>query len=407
MSRYDVVIIGEGPAGFAAARELGSRGRRVAWLAKSPSAASLSSGAWDFGRGGADLPFEALIAETRLRLQHCWIEGLAPKAAELRASAERAAEALHPHLPITLSFDRPKLLPTPAGEWRPVYAAQTLQARAGLADWQKKKIRLIASPAWRFDAEAVIRRWQETARARGTEVTFEWASWDWGLPGRDWPLSRVAARLRDEAVLGALAAFAKAEGQSCDHVLLPPLLLEPAGFDPGAISWSECLSGTDPIAGLRLQAAIRAWAAAQGIERIPAQRLEAKLSPGRIDSLAVHGPQGWSQIEADRFILASGKYTGGGLELRADGPREPLFGLPVRGPAAAKPPEQNAIFRRDAQWRLAGVRVDTRFRPLGADGRPAFENLTACGSLIGGVDYAREGIGIGFFLHLGERGAAA
>jgi glycerol-3-phosphate dehydrogenase subunit B len=289
--------------------------------------------------------------------------------------------------------------------------AQAWQSGADLNRLNGKKVTLIANPGWRFAAETVVDQWAQWARSAGKEIAFRVAHWDWGQPGSDWPLPRVAVSLREAEITRKLAEFVAEQGKDADHLLLPPLVLEAttatALSQATSVPWSECLPGIEPVAGYRLQAAIRGWAMAQGITLLSSSQCEPKVSGGRLDHLAVYGTGGWTQIGADLFVLASGKYTGGGLDLTVQGPCESLLGLPVSTTGTVGTGlDAPGHFRRTPHWREAGLRVDREFRPLGKDDRPVLENLVACGSIIGGIDYARERVGIGYFLHLGQRGVA-
>jgi glycerol-3-phosphate dehydrogenase subunit B len=51
----------------------------------------------------------------------------------------------------------------------------------------------------------------------------------------------------------------------------------------------------------------------------------------------------------------------------------------------------------------AGIRTDTRMRPLGENGAPRFANLFAAGDLLGSFDPARDRTGLGVALLSGRR----
>ncbi|HEY4223137.1 MAG TPA: hypothetical protein VGO62_17385, partial [Myxococcota bacterium] len=97
------------------------------------------------------------------------------------------------------------------------------------------------------------------------------------------------------------------------------------------------------------------------------------------------------------IVLAGGRFFGGGL-VRDGFAREPILGLPVvadgfvigdsfigdhLGPT---PEAEHAIFR-------SGLAVDDGLHPLDSNGRVAFDNVLAAGSIIEGWDPARDGTG--------------
>ncbi len=92
---------------------------------------------------------------------------------------------------------------------------------------------------------------------------------------------------------------------------------------------------------------------------------------------------------ADTFVLATGGLVGKGLDSDRAGVREPVFDCHV-----PQPEDRYDWFVDDAfgdhPYARFGVRIDQQCRPLGADGDPEFENLHACGAVVGGADVARE-----------------
>ena len=98
---------------------------------------------------------------------------------------------------------------------------------------------------------------------------------------------------------------------------------------------------------------------------------------------AVHTANlGGYPLEAERFVIATGKFLGRGLVSDMDGIYEPLFGLdvdydPDRSHWFAGPFDAEQPFLR------FGVRADAQSRPSIA-GRTV-ENLYACGEILAGI----------------------
>ena len=97
-------------------------------------------------------------------------------------------------------------------------------------------------------------------------------------------------------------------------------------------------------------------------------------------------------LEADRFVLATGKFLGGGLVADMDSVYEPLFGLDVsfdedRGSWF------DADFEAPQRFLTFGVRTDAQSRP--SIGGRTVENLYVCGELLAGISAVngREEIG--------------
>jgi glycerol-3-phosphate dehydrogenase subunit B len=135
----------------------------------------------------------------------------------------------------------------------------------------------------------------------------------------------------------------------------------------------------------------------QGAELLQGRQVLAPRTEGRRCTGVVTGTADWREtLEADGFILATGRFIGGGLAAARDAIRETLFGLPV-----AQPPTRHLWHRdqfldpRGHPVNQAGLEIDDRFRPLGVDGSCAFENLFAVGSVLAHQDWVRTKCGAG------------
>jgi len=113
-------------------------------------------------------------------------------------------------------------------------------------------------------------------------------------------------------------------------------------------------------------------------------------------ALSIDGGTGAETVRAARVMLAGGRFLGKGLVAEPAGIREPLFDLPV-----AQPRSRNRWHRRfflDSRGHRvnrAGLEIDANFRPLAENGRPAFANLYAAGSILAHHDWMRMKCGSG------------
>lgn len=87
-------------------------------------------------------------------------------------------------------------------------------------------------------------------------------------------------------------------------------------------------------------------------------------------------------FEADYFILATGKYFGGGIKADMDHVWEPLFGCDIEAD------EDRSTwfdwdFSKKQKFLDFGIKVDQDFRALSKGN--AFENLYACGEILAGL----------------------
>jgi glycerol-3-phosphate dehydrogenase subunit B len=125
----------------------------------------------------------------------------------------------------------------------------------------------------------------------------------------------------------------------------------------------------------------------------------AKVKGGRCEAITVQNPPLASEYGADRFILATGRFLGGGLLAEMDRIAEPLFQLPVSQPAGRGAwfgerffdPEAHPIHR-------AGIVTDADLRPIDESGRALLENVRVAGSILAHhqaiEEKSREGIDI-------------
>ncbi len=95
-------------------------------------------------------------------------------------------------------------------------------------------------------------------------------------------------------------------------------------------------------------------------------------------------------------ILATGRFFGRGLHADRRRIRETVFDLPVHQPLNRKHWYKKEYFAPGGhQINRAGIDTDDHFRPLGADGKPTYENLFAAGSILAHQDWKRQKCGSG------------
>jgi len=228
----------------------------------------------------------------------------------------------------------------------------------------------------------------------------------------------LAAMLERPASLDRLAGdLERQAGQArLTHLLLPPVM--------GLHGWAEVrrqvgqirpaaelLAGPPSVPGLRLQGALDSALARHRVTLVHGKAARLTGAGSRLEAVELTDGR---QLRGEAFVLATGKFIGGGLE-HADGVLgEPLAGLPVwagrRGPGLTAP---GKFMAREAPGPhpllSAGLRFDPALRPLDRSGRPAWQNLHGAGSVLGRYDYimGRDGLGTALITgHLAGQAAA-
>ena len=421
-SSHDVIVIGAGIAGFAAASALKRRGKNVAVVAANFGATSVSSGAWDFGPLSPRL--RASLEE--VRRGESWSEIYSQVlvdaatfggATELSTAAIEVAGDLAPDLKVAFDFQRGFTIPTSAGRLKRTFGAQELQTRASVTRLKGKRVALVAGENWRFRPDLLIRRWQAEAALLGEKLDIAPLWIHLKESGPDWPLPSLAARYHADAGFRERfreVVLERLHGSSFEALLFPPFFLEPKHADELGrdlhIEIGEMLSTVEPVAGYRLRRAIQSSLVRQGIPVQLLSQLQAETQDGRVVRLRGYEPtRGWRDLEGKHFVLATGKYFGGGIKLGLEIISEPLFDLPLfRGKEGREVRYRTEIswadreFREEQTWAAIGLRVDEKWRPLDRNRAPVLSNLSACGGIIGGVDPARSRLGLGLLAYMGR-----
>ena len=125
---------------------------------------------------------------------------------------------------------------------------------------------------------------------------------------------------------------------------------------------------------------------------------------GRCEAVILKTPAGERIHKADAFVLATGRFLGGGLRTENNRIVEPLFKLPV-----AQPETKDDWFHdeflggRGHPINRAGVRTNNRLNPVDADERTLLENVYVAGSILGHYDPTREKSGGGVDIATGHK----
>ncbi len=411
---YDVIVVGAGLAGLTAALRLTEQDQRVLVIAKGIGATHLAPSAIDvLGYSGDERVENPQAALPRFVNSH-------PGHPYAHVAVERIAESLDwlrgsvPELGYQGRLDENWLLPTAAGV--PKASALVPDTMVGgdlrgggrfvfvglrgLKDFHASfladNLARAELPA-RVSARAIeldppARRRVDTGNV-GFARRFEEPQF------RDWIVQALTGRLEADEKVGfpAVLGFERAGEvwreleRRLHHRVFEVPLVPPS---PPGMRLYEALIGALRRAGARILIGDRVVAGGS--------------AGGRIEELNADGAARPVTFRARSFVLATGGFASGGLELDShDSVRETVFGLPVTGMPEAGKPLFSPNYLDTQPVSRAGIAVDAFLRPVDKAGRVLHENLYAAGAILAGCVPWREHSGNGISLSTGYAVAAA
>jgi glycerol-3-phosphate dehydrogenase subunit B len=395
VKRWDLIVIGLGLAGLTAARtaiEMGAKvlivgqgmgcltlfGNTIDVLGEVPPATDLAEGVTRWIATHPDHPY-ALTG---------W-EGIA-----------RSLAAFCELFPPPYAFDPVgggnSLVPTGAGTLRPAYLLpMTMSAGAGIT---AKDTLIVGLRGFKdFQGDTVSRH----LKCRSETLSLP----RYGLEG----LTALAlARLMDEESfrerLGE-AILRRIAGER--RIGLPAVLglTDPAGV----IQTLEAVTGArvfeipmlpPSIPGTRIFHRFREVLIAKGATFLMGNPVTgADVRGNRCEGITLQNPPLSTVYRAEHYILAAGRFLGGGLSADMDRITEPIFHLPVSQPNARGEWFGERFFQPEAHpIHRAGIVTDRNLRPVDAEGKVVLENVLAAGSILAHhqaiEEHSREGIDI-------------
>jgi anaerobic glycerol-3-phosphate dehydrogenase len=179
------------------------------------------------------------------------------------------------------------------------------------------------------------------------------------------------------------------------------LIAFPPGFVKLPKEGFELLAAAPSPHGWRLQKALE-----KALRNARVTVLEGEVTEFRRDGARLLAAVTRSdEVAGDAFVLATGRFIGGGL-VKSRLVREPLLDLAVyyQGEVIedAYPRLRHLEYLDPSPAFRTGLLTDRQLRPVDATGGPAFTNLRAAGSVLGGYDYAGGGCGFGLPLLTGR-----
>lgn len=362
---FDVLVIGGGVAGVAAALAARAAGAEVGLVRAAPGATAIGSGGWN---GSLDPLLDAALQAAGLR-----------------------------YIPA------PQPLPHPFGDLRLFDFAGDSHAFTQPIDGAL----LCGIAGFGGFATAALARMYATSEHQPLAHAIAVAR---DTPAGGWsPMSLAAALQRDPSILAD--ALKPIVPPGCTHVLLPAVL----GLDdPAAVCAAvagtigspvfECLGAPPSIPGWRLdRALVRALRTAQ-IDVMTGIVHGGDADNQRLTRVHVSMDGAAQTIHADRFVLATGKFLGGGIgtlsiTAREQALVETALGIPVwiehldqTFLNAESLTLTSRVRTYDQPLLRAGVHTNDAMQPVDTRGRTLYTNVIAAGTVRADED-AQRGLG--------------
>jgi glycerol-3-phosphate dehydrogenase subunit B len=403
---FDAVVIGGGMAGLTAGTRLAQSGAKVAVLAKGHGSTHLSPGTIDvlgYTPGRVTSPQDSLARLISERPDHPYARVGADAVSEsLQWFADCVASGPLPSYGYVGGLQRNLLLPTAMGVLRP--SAMVPSTMAGGDASGLGTVAIVSVPALREFHPTLCAANLTAAgiETRGITLHIELERADMNPVG-------MARRFEDPAWRGHFCAQLLPQLRTEEHIGMPAML---GMRDPAAVVGDlerrlgrkvfEIPTLPPSVPGMRRYEILRsALRAAGGRLALGADVISHERSNGRVTSVATHAAGRNLTYLADWFVLASGGFASGAIELDSHWvTHERVLGLPLRGVPKTGSPRFEREYLSEQPLAAAGVAVDGELRAEGTD------NVFVAGASLPGATPWREGSGEGIALASGYRAAA-
>ncbi len=419
----DVIVVGGGMAGAAAALKAAAQGREVLLVRKGHGSSAMSSGTIDVAGPTEFLPLDGwdtlpTISDRLKDILHS--NPLHPYSIvagggiePLRSRIREALDFLFEKIPgFRGSHDRNMALATVMGTVKFCAFAPSSLVGGDLSQMRDAHLLLVGLSGlshFRFRTCRLAMEKHSSLHSPQSLSRIDVAEIDITRSTDASPTTpfNAARRFDDTRAVEEFAhALRKQIQPGVTHIALPPVIgldnhpeaferlsgeLEPEVF--------EMISPNFSAPGHRLQTSLDTAVRKSGVRAVTAEAVEVECDGRLVRNLLLKSMKSRRTATAKSYVIATGKFGAGGL-VADDFPKEPLLGLPLF--ADNKRVDEKYIrdlLDWDAEKRQpflsCGLHVNSSLRPLDAFGEPAYENLFAAGSIIGEYDYVSDKCGFG------------
>jgi len=391
---YDLIVIGMGLSGLMAAKTAAADGQKVLIVGKGMGSLCLFSNTIDvLGQSPTAMKMTDALSQ--------WIEGhpLHPYSKVGLKNVEEALSSFLSLFPLPYSFqtidNRNCLLPTGAGTLRPTFLIPTTMV-GGISVDEGRELIVGFKGFKDFYAHYVA----DQLRCRGINLELP------DLLSQE-PTATALARLMEmKSFRENTGREIKKQLQGETRIGLPAIM---GTHDPARVKDDlEGIIGAKvfeipilppSIPGMRIFNRFKEWLIRKGVTFLLGYSVsKAALKGKRCERIEVLHPPVITSYSADRYILATGRFIGGGL--KADEKVvEPVFNLPLSQPRSRENWFGDS-FSSDLPHPIhgAGILTDASFQPVDAGGNMILENVWTAGSILAHHhcidEKSREGIEI-------------
>jgi glycerol-3-phosphate dehydrogenase subunit B len=390
---YDIIIIGMGLSGLMAARTAAEAGKKVLIIGKGMGCLTLFSNSIDvLGK----IPETARLRDSLSQ----WIQDH-PEHPYGKVGLEKIEEALssfNSFFPPPYTFqprnETNSLIPTGAGTFRPTYLIPSTMMR-GITLKEKKSL-IIGFKGYK---DFYAHRLADSFKCRGvtlslpenppTEITATaLARWMEQPSFREFIGTEIKKQIREEELIGLPAVLG-----ANDPIGVRKDLEKKTG-----VSVFEIPVLPPSIPGMRIFNRFKERLIQRGVTFLLGYSVsKATLKGKRCEGIEIFHPPVITSHSADRYILATGRFMGGGLKADREKISEYVFNLPVSQPGLQEKWFEKSFFDEHPVHRV-GILTDSFLHPIDEAGRVILENVQAAGTILAGHhclnEKSREGIEI-------------